>query len=234
MGLLNRKKKPAKFHIQTDFPVMCAFEVGGRQFFRYEDINNTPGPRLMATIKHYIRLQEGCDENYHMMHAQRIKTLYSDPKKINLPEMIRLNEQKIERLQMAKTFPAADDVLHYAAAIYFDNSESPFRFDDAYNAKKIEFWLEHTDVIDFFLQQPIRMLIPSLANVESYTRMYSMVHTANMIKLVHLENLLRGSSESEKNQDYYLNLKSQIMTLKQLTALDDTQLTNILHSYSKN
>lgn len=202
-----------QFPVNTKYPIVLAFTWHGVDYYRYESIDNTPGGRMMGCIKYYIQMSRNCDDEYLNAHYTANKANYSNPKKIDLSQYIRLNELLGERIKMG--IPTPEMILKYASVVYFDKSESPTAYDDEYNMKKIERWKSSADLMGFFLQEPIRKLVPALQNVQNSTQMYLMMEARNLVEEQHLENLLQVLSTDQRNKDLISRLQSRISSLKE-------------------
>lgn len=222
------------FPIQMEFPVIPAFEVGGTWYYHYQDPENTPAGRMVGALKYYIQMQTMCDESYLQRHYERVKEIYSDPKKINVTEIMRLNEQLGERLTIMSQLPDQDLILRYASVIYFDAEESPYTYDDSYCEEKIAKWRGDRGVVDFMLREPIRSLVPSLRNVNSSSRARLLVQAADMINLKHLELLLTGTSGSESSEGSISKLLSRKEILEERIASAGGQSQSTSHSSKRN
>ncbi len=226
MKLFRYKKTPLKlFREQKKYPIEPVFELAGKTFYRFTDINNQPAGRTLATLPLYIQLKTNCDEGYLTAFVAGMETVLNDPSSISIEKLIGLKNQIKDRLQWSFT---PDLVYKYASVVYFDEQENPETYDEVYAEKKIAFWKEHMSMESFFLTEPITMLIPALNVVKSSFQNYStVVLKAQSLQLQHLSDLLSTSKISSEEQT---KLSSVITTLKRRYSLDNYPLTNISSS----
>lgn len=135
--------------------IVRGFIFQGVQYFKFEDPFNTPCFRSHAALTFYNELEMKCSKEFLEKHCEAVEAVLNskDPKFTELAELTNILK---ERLVMILE---PDIIYKIAAVVYFDASENPTNFDWKYNAKKIEKWKE-ASIEDFFLQQPIRGLMP--------------------------------------------------------------------------
>ncbi|MDR1594642.1 MAG: hypothetical protein LBS43_09215 [Prevotellaceae bacterium] len=161
----NRRKPkglfPASRHI-----IDYAFTVAGVDYYRHDDIFNLPFERGFMALAAYEECRMGVNREYLDAHTTKVRELLTAPK-VNIFEIHKLNEQLKERM----LFVADADLLYkLASVVFFDKNENPSLYEIDYNKKKIEFWKRHKGVADFFLQKPLKELIPFLSISETDLR----------------------------------------------------------------
>ena len=77
----------------------------------------------------------------------------------DVTDITLLDRNLEERLSFA--LPPTDIIYQFAAVMFFDDSESPYKYDPEYAKEKIALWRANKDVDDFFFSMPIKDLIPS-------------------------------------------------------------------------
>jgi hypothetical protein len=208
MRLFGKKQKPFKaWENREKYPIKPVFEVAGRTFYAFTDVNNMPSGRALAAIPIYVELRTNADHEYLGHFVAGMEAVLNDPKSINIEKLITLKNQIKDRLSWAYT---PDMVFKYASVVYFDDQENPETYDEVYNAEKIEFWKQNAGPHDFFLAEPITSLIPVLRTVNASIPMYSeVILKAQAAQLQYLSDLIssRGNSTAEGT-----NLSSQILT----------------------
>lgn len=162
---LFQKSKPT---YKTEFNTTFAFECGGIKYFEFTDLNNLPYQRGLEALTFFQELQNGIDKKYLLEHVEVMNKLLSNPKVINLNEIIKHNARFEERLK----FIVSKDIIYKVASIAFvDDTEDLLKYDFKYNEKKIENW-KNNGGNAFFLQQPLKRLIPFLNQSGDSSPMY--------------------------------------------------------------
>ena len=166
------KKKRNWFKDYPETRIVHAFTSGGVDYYEFEDPNNLTSGRGFAALNYYKELSMGCTREFLLGYVEAMDG-YLRPKAngtLQIPEMAKLTLQLKERLELA-----VDSLTPYkvASVIYFDETEDPYGFDYGYAMKKIEKWKKE-DVGSFFLQTPLKNLIPSTLlseeTLESYMK----------------------------------------------------------------
>lgn len=154
------KRKLKSYLLDKAYLVKEAFVLSGTTYFMFDDAFRIPSGRAMAALTIYEELRMRCSQEYLEKHCKAMEILLSDPKKININAIAIINRNLKERLNLA---PFPEHIYKLASVIFFDDSESPYSYDYAYNQKKIGLWRKDDDVIDFFLSKTeLKDLIPSL------------------------------------------------------------------------
>lgn len=186
--LLKWIKKP--FNWKSKFPnvnhiIEEAFEVGGVKYYQFADIFSLPYERGLFALMIYEETRMKCTLEYLTKHVNVIReVLRSD--KIDIFRINQLNEQLNDRLNLTID---VDLLYKLSSVVFFDETENPILYDQSYCDKKITHWKEHKGVADFFLQKPIRELIPFLDNVGFNLDTYSQMNQE--LNKIHLEKLSR-------------------------------------------
>ncbi len=181
-NLFNRKKKIDFTKIKH--PINYAFTVNGVKYYQFEDSFNIPYERALKSIIFFEELRMKCTYEYITKHQKALDKLLTDPKKINLFEVKKLNDQLGERLNLAYDI---DTMYKLCSVVFFDETEDPRVYNYKYNYKKIDSWKEHKSAKDFFLQQPIVTLLPFLKEHGENLNIYSMA--VQKVNKIHLESL---------------------------------------------
>lgn len=183
MNLLRLFKKKPLFLADPN-RIVEAFSIGGKKYYMYSDTANTPAGRSMQALVIYEEFNQRCTREYLLDHVRAYEVLFSDPKKINIQALVIINQNLKERLNLA-LFP--DHIYKLASVIFFDETESPYTYDYTYNDKKIEEWKRHGGTLDFFMQTPLKDLIPSLKLPGTHVEVFSQV--AQKIDALHQKDL---------------------------------------------
>lgn len=173
--------------------VIPAFISGGVQYYEFEDPFNAPCLRSLTALDYYEELRQRCSIDYLTKHTEAVEAILSDPKKINIGELSRINRNLKDRLKIFNF----DLAYKLASVVYFDDSESPYVYDFKYGQKKIERWKKDQSIDSFFLQQPLQKLIPYLPQSAESFRTYSQTE--------------------QKLQDHYLQCLTSVLSKAELT-----------------
>jgi hypothetical protein len=196
-----------KFDLKYEHRVVPAFSCGGVQYWMFEDSNNILSGRGFAAVNFYKELSMSCTREFLIGHTEAVRLILRNNKEIDLPGLDKLNTQLKERLEMI-----IDDLTPYkvASVIYFDETESPYSFDYDYAFKKIALWKKEK-VEDFFLQTPVKNLIPStLWSVES---LENYLKVEKEIDKEHLESIFTILSDTVIHKEWYKTLKLEKNTI---------------------
>lgn len=139
-----------------------------------------PTGRQFAALMIYNEMDMRVTREYLELHTKAFDKVVSDPKKIHLGYLIQMNENLKDRLNLMVT---PDFIYKLASVVFFDGSESPYRYDLDYNAKKIERWKQDGATLDFFLRTPLKTLVPFLAAQEGVSDIYSAI--AEQVEGIH-------------------------------------------------
>lgn len=186
--LLKWTKKP--FNWKAKFPnvnhiIEEAFEVGGVKYYQFADIFSLPYERGLFALMIYEETRMKCTLEYLTKHVNVVREILRS-EKIDIFRINQLNEQLNDRLNMALD---VDLLYKLASVVFFTQEENPVLYDQAYCDKKIEYWKKHKAVSDFFLQQPLKDLMPFLESVDFDLNTYSQ---ANLdLNKAHLAKLSR-------------------------------------------
>lgn len=178
--------RPFKTYLlENKYRVIPAFELGGKRYFMFADQQDAPTGRQLAAMAIYNEMDMRCDRAYLELHCRAVEKVISDPKKIHIGYIAQMNANLKERLDLMVT---PHFIYKLASVVYFDDSESPYSYDFDYNEKKIAKWKEDKGTIDFFLQTPLRDLVPFLKSHDDVLPIYSVV--AEMVEKTHHKLLI--------------------------------------------
>ena len=180
-----------KYFPDHKYVIEFAFEVAGVEYFRYNDVFNSPYERGIMSWTIYEEVKMGVSREYLEKHIEVNREITHDKNNIDIFKINMLNEQLAERLEMKLD---ADLLYKLASVVYFDKSEIPVLYDATYCKSKIEFWKKHKGVADFFLQKPIQELMPFLLQYGDTLEAY-LIYSMELNK-IHLERLDLLSSKS--------------------------------------
>lgn len=155
--------------LENKHRVIPAFDFGGKRYFMFEQTDEIPTGRNLAALTIYAEMDMRVDREYLQDYCKAIEKVTSDPKKINIGVLVQLNNNLRERLEL---MVLPEFVYKLASVIFFDETESPYRYDFEYNKKKIQAWKEDGATLDFFLKTPLSDLIPFLKAHQNISPIY--------------------------------------------------------------
>jgi len=156
MKLFSKKAKDWK--LEDGHRVDKAFVSGGVQYYYIKDTFDTFAHRALDALDVYEKWNMRCSREYLELMYNANKAIYSNPKTIDITEAIIINNHLGERLQWA--LPTEDIIWNFAAVVFFDETESPYKYNHEYGKEKIKRWKENNDIADFFFLAPISQLVP--------------------------------------------------------------------------
>lgn len=198
-----QKKQP--FKIEEGHVITPAFISGGVQYYQLHDIFNSFCARAMDALALYENWQMRCTITFLQAHTTAIDAILRDPKKINIMDIGDLNSKLKERLQWA--IPTEELIYKFAAVAYFDESESPYKYDNSYGEQKIKRWKKENEIDGFFLARHIRDLIPSPDLSEADFKTLSTI--VQKIDKKHFELISGHLSSSPQSKDLLIKLSSE-------------------------
>lgn len=210
--MASRKSNPFK----DDKAVTPAFKSGGVQYYTVKDVFDTYAFRGLDALDVYEQWGMRCSHEYLKAHTEAVKNI-AQKKSLttsDVMEVFQLNHNLSERLSLA--VPTADLIYKFASVVYFDETESPYKYDPEYGKVKIERWKKDMKVDVFFSLKHIKELLPSPKLSEQDLTTYSKV--ANKISLHHLERVFSNLSQGAQNKDFYKALLYQ-KSLQQMSAV---------------
>lgn len=189
-SIFRRRFRP--FVLDSKYRVVPAFEVGGVQYFMFDNEMEVPTGRQMSALFIYGEMQMRCSREYLLDHCRAMKKVLSDPKKIDLTTIMKLNNNLEERVGL---MVLPEFIYKLASVTFFDKTESPYFYDIAYNEKKIQAWKEDGATLDFFSRTPLLDMIPSWREQREDLATYSPI--AEMVSRIHQELVTGVLSERE-------------------------------------
>lgn len=179
------------------YKIDYAFTCGGVDFFEMNDIFNMPYQRALKATAAYEEIRMKCTYEYLQWYQKAIANELGGTKfgMKNAAKIQTLNAQLGERL--SKWAIDLNHVYRLASIVYFDKSEKPEVYDFKYADEKIALWKKE-NVNDFFLQLPIKRLIPFIADAEVNLKTYSEI--IKQMSMIHLDSVRGSLSDSQKTQ----------------------------------
>lgn len=170
--------------------IVEAFEYQGVKYYMFDDIFTMPTVRGLQAMDFYDEFSMRCTKEFLRKYCEAIREIMSNPKRLDLTKLATITGYLEERLNM---IPVPDHIFKLASVIFFDETENPYFYDRKYAERKILKWKEDPAVLSFFLQTPLKDLIPFLDLQQTNLSTYSDV--VEMLNRLHLKEVLSALSE---------------------------------------
>lgn len=167
-----------------------AFKYNGRTYYMFDDIFTLPTIRGMQALDYYDEFAMRCTRDFLKAYCTAVDEILSNPKKLDLTRLATITGYLKERLDM---LPVPEHIYRLASVIFFDESENPYFYDRKYAEQKIEYWKKDPEMLSFFLQTPLRDLIPFSGTQNPNSATYGGV--MEMLNSLHLKEVLLASSD---------------------------------------
>ena len=153
---LDRKRQQ-----KEKYRIEYAFTSGGTKYYQFADITNLPYERGLQAMYIYNQVEMRCSRDFLTRYTEAVhKVLHG--KDIDIYALNQMNEILKQRLAM----PCDVELLYQLASVaFFDKTENPATYEQAYAEKKIAKWRKDKEVAAFFSQKPLTDLMPFLRNV---------------------------------------------------------------------
>jgi hypothetical protein len=188
------------------------FECEGVRYYKFANETNMPIDRAMSALDVYAEMDLKVDREFLASHCKAVDNAVNAGK---LKDIVLLN-QILQRKMEAIT--NIDLMYKLASVLYFCESENPNVYDYSLAQKKIQSWKSQKDVHAFFLQMPIKDLLPSFNTSDMNLQLYTLLQRKEHLTALqyHLSLLLPNDIESEHKKE----LETQISQLASLIQSD--------------
>lgn len=177
------------FLLNNPGKIVEAFVHNGTTYYTFVDMFQMPTVRGLQALDYYDEFNMRCTKDFLLAFVKAQREILSNAKKLDLIKLATLTKYLEERLEM---IPVPDHVYRLASVMFFDKTEDPYFFDRNYAGKKIDQWKKDPEILSFFLQTPLKDLIPASTlqdvNLQSYSA------AVDMINQIHLKEVLSVSS----------------------------------------
>jgi hypothetical protein len=179
------KRKP-KFLIDNPGKIVEAFVHEGITYYTFSSVFDLPTIRGLQALNFYDELEMRCTHDFLKAHVNAALEILNPAQgqRLDLTRLSRLVSNLKERLEM---LPTGEHIFRLASVVFFDETESPFFYSPEYAKKKIERWKQDPEILAFFLQQPLKALLP-LSNTDKISsHIYSAV--TEKVNALHLKEI---------------------------------------------
>jgi hypothetical protein len=169
LQLLSRKKKveqPTKkeptWQINEGCVIIPAFELGGKQYYCLEDSYKTFTERGFQALAVYDEWNNRMTHDMMKAFINEIMDQLSGKNgQVDLNKVFELVQMVKERVEWP--VPTTEILWKMAGVSFFDESESPYVYDEKYARKKIQFWKDNVEDKEVFfcnVPLPLRAMFP--------------------------------------------------------------------------
>lgn len=131
---------------KSDYPLEFAFHCGGVDYFEFVDKNNLPYERGLEALTFYQEMQNGVTNDYIKSYNAAMNKLLSDPKKINLNEIIKLQAYFEQRC----SYIISKEIVYKVASVAFVSKDEPLtRYDFKANEKRLRTGRRMREIVFF-------------------------------------------------------------------------------------
>jgi hypothetical protein len=162
----------------------------------FEDIFTVPTIRGLQALDYYDEFTMRCTKDFLVKYCEAVDQILSNTKRLDLTRLATITGYLKERLTM---IPIPGHIFKLASVIFFDDSENPYFYDRKYAEAKIERWKKDPEMLSFFLQTPLKDLIPFLELQQTNLSTYSGI--VELVNNLHLKEVLSTSSAKSTKVD---------------------------------
>ena len=181
------QRKPKAILLDNTFRIVPAFQLKGETYYMHEDPMNTATGRGLTAMQCMEEVLMRCSVSYLNAHIEAMDKIFNNQSSINLPMIMKLNNNMKERVKFLIALP--EHVYKMASIVFFTKEESPYKYDVVFNEKKIKDWAETDGMYDFFLQSPLKILMPFLELPEDKNNLKSYLEVQKKINQLHLKEV---------------------------------------------
>mgnify|MGYP006266721571 CR=1 FL=1 len=164
------------WQVEEGHSIIPAFESNGIQYYMMKDIFNSFSGRALDAMSVYEKFNMRMTPDFMRTWLDAMEnTINANP--IRITDVATLINTMRERLNFA--IPTESIIWELAAVAFFDETESPYRYDPEYAREKIHRWMMDKDLPAFFFATPLKDMVnfPDLSEkgLENYLKMVEAV-----------------------------------------------------------
>ena len=143
----DQEVKTNKWVVDEGHVIVPAFIANGTQYYMLRDIFNSFAGRALDAMSIYDKWQMRVTPEFMSTWLNALEsTVNGNP--IKITEIANLINMMRERLNYA--LPTESLIWELAAVAFFDENESPYKYDPEYAKDKIAIWKKDPGLPDFF------------------------------------------------------------------------------------
>lgn len=197
---MQETKQPPKWSkpLEEGHVVEYAFSSLGVNYFQMHDLANSFAHRALCALDKYDQLEMRCKRDFLVKFDEKFSEALSGKSgKIDINDFHKLRTVLSERLAFA--IPPSELIYEFASVAFFDENESPYKYDEKYGKEKIQRWKQDETLDDFFFGSPLKNLIPlhglSKPDLAPYLKI------VDLISQKHSQHLSCSDSSTQQRND---------------------------------
>lgn len=189
--------KTIPWQVEEGHAIIPAFVSNGIQYYQMKDIFNSFSGRALDAMAVYEKFNMRSSPEFMRQWLDALEaTINSNP--IKITEVATMINMMRERLNFA--VPTEGIIWELAAVAFFDETESPYRYDPEYAKEKIQRWKADKKLPDFFFATPLKDMVsfPDLSEngLENYLKI------VEQVDLIQLKKVLTKISSQQLKEDF--------------------------------
>lgn len=201
----NSQPKPWPHPVEEGHVIVPAFESGGVQYYQLHDLFNSFAGRALDAEDVYNRWSRRCSDEFLRGWLTALENEVNSPT-IKILEIGKLVQALKERLDFA--LATSELTWELAAVAFFDESESPYKYDPYYAKQKIARWKQDESLPAFFFKCRINDLV-SLPNL-SEEGLATYLKAVEAVNASHIKLVLDKLSSAQRKTDFSRALESEL------------------------
>ena len=204
--------KPWPHTVEEGHVIVPAFESGGVQYYQLHDLFNSFAGRALDAEDVYNRWSMRCSNEFLRGWAAALENEVNQTS-IKILEIGKLVQALKERLDFA--LPSTGLIWELAAVAFFDETESPYKYDPFYAKTKIERWKKDETLPAFFFKCRMSDLV-SLPNL-SEEGLATYLKAVEAVNASHINLVLDKLSSAQRKTDFSRALESELSSVSMPT-----------------
>jgi len=181
--------------------IKYAFSIGDKDFYQFEDFNETPCERAFVALDYYAEERMKCDREYLKAHCAAVEEAINKNK---MTDVMKLHFNLQERL----TWITDIDVAYkLCSVVFFDGTENPSRYEGLHCQENAKLFRE-CKMDQFFFLTPLRELMPHISSLG--TDLQSYCEAMGELKKMHLSTIMERLSSSDTKTEMLAYLRTQL------------------------
>ena len=204
--------KPWPHTVEEGHVIIPAFHSGGVQYYQLHDLFNSFAGRALDAEDVYNRWSMRCSNEFLRGWAAALENEVNQTS-IKILEIGKLVQALKERLDFA--LPSTGLIWELAAVAFFDETESPYKYDPFYAKTKIDRWKKDEALPAFFFKCRMSDLV-SLPNL-SEEGLATYLKAVEAVNASHINLVLDKLSSAQRKTDFSRALESELSSVSMPT-----------------
>ena len=204
--------KPWPHPVEEGHVIVPAFESGGVQYYQLHDLFNSFAGRALDAEDVYNRWSMRCSNEFLRGWAAALENEVNQTS-IKILEIGKLVQSLKERLDFA--LPSTGLIWELAAVAFFDETESPYKYDPFYAKTKIDRWKKDETLPAFFFKCRMSDMV-SLPNL-SEEGLATYLKAVEAVNASHINLVLDKLSSAQRKTDFSRALESELSSVSMPT-----------------